>query len=295
MALSEPRIVFGIHSATPYSRSTGLPYGILKVLGGSSISMAGEMIKLNGGSSRYPWAIENGLITAEITLKPREYPDFLWTLFLGKAPTANSAETGGSVTTLTQKSGSTLVNASTGIASVGIESGEEADLKFGNYVVKAVSSTTVDVYLASDVDISRGDDLTYQDDNLKITASPLTIPGTSATVSIPNTGLEFTGGSGTVSFTADETATFTTRPINDKSMDVVIGSTEDLPIEFGMIMITQQRSNGEMFEIDAHRCKGIGMPLNFEENAFSEAEIPVEAFYDQTVDKVLTFRHVTPT
>ena len=69
MALSNPRIVFGVHSVSPYSRTTGEFYGILKVLGGSSLSLSGELLKLNGGSRKYPWAVEDGLITAEMTLK----------------------------------------------------------------------------------------------------------------------------------------------------------------------------------------------------------------------------------
>ena len=291
MALSEPRVIYGIHSASPYSRTTGLPYGILRVVGGSSMSLTGELIKLNGGSAKYAWAVEDGLISAEITLKPKEYPNFLFELFLGKAPTANAAETGASVTTLTDKNGTLVV--STGLASVGVKSGSETDVKFGNFVVVAASATTVDVYLQSDVDIARGTDGTYQNDALKITASPLTI-STATAVEVPNFGVELTGGSGTIAMTTADTATFKSRPINTKSMDVVIGSTSDLPLEFGLIMIAQQRGNGEMFEIDAYKCKGVGLPIGLEENAYSEAEIKAEAFYDSTQDGVFAIRHVTP-
>jgi len=291
MALSEPRVIYGIHSASPYSRTTGLPYGILRVVGGSSMALSGELIKLNGGSAKYAWAVEDGLISAEITLKPKEYPNFLFELFLGKAPTANAAETGASVTTLTDKNGTLVV--STGLASVGVKSGSETDVKFGNFVVVAASATTVDVYLQSDVDIARGTDGTYQNDALKITASPLTIT-TSTAVEVPNFGVELTGGSGTIAMTTADTATFKSRPINTKSMDVVIGSTSDLPLEFGLIMIAQQRGNGEMFEIDAYKCKGVGLPIGLEENAYSEAEIKAEAFYDSTQDGVFAIRHVTP-
>ena len=291
MALSEPRVIYGIHSASPYSRTTGLPYGILRVVGGSSMALSGELIKLNGGSAKYAWAVEDGLISAEITLKPKEYPNFLFELFLGKAPTANAAETGASVTTLTDKNGTLVV--STGLASVGVKSGSETDVKFGNFVVVAASATTVDVYLQSDVDIARGTDGTYQNDALKITASPLTIT-TATAVEVPNFGVELTGGSGTIAMTTADTATFKSRPINTKSMDVVIGSTSDLPLEFGLIMIAQQRGNGEMFEIDAYKCKGVGLPIGLEENAYSEAEIKAEAFYDSTQDGVFAIRHVTP-
>jgi len=298
MALSEPRILYGIHSFTPYSRTTQKPFGILKVLAGSSMALTGELVKLNGGSAKYAWAVEDGLIAAEVTLKPKEYPDFLFELFLGKAPTANAAETAGSTTTLTDKKG-TVVDGTTGIASVDLKSGSSADLKFASYIIEVISTTTVDVFLQSDIDITRGTDAVYQNDLLKITASALTVPGTSATVEIPGTGIDITGGSGTVDLTTaglvGDTAIFSTRPNNSKSMDVTIGSTSDLPPEFGALMIGQQRGNGEMMEIDAFKCKGVGLPLNMEENAFSEAEIKVEAFYDSVKDGVFAVRHVTPT
>ena len=87
MSLSEPRAIFGVHSVSPYDRDTGEFKGILKVLGSSTVTLAGELIKLNGGSNKYAWAVEQGLISAETTLKTREYPNFLYELFLGKIPT----------------------------------------------------------------------------------------------------------------------------------------------------------------------------------------------------------------
>lgn len=293
MSLSAPRVIFGVHSVTPYKRADGLPYGILKVLGGSSLSLAGELIGLNGGSSKYEWAVEDGRITAEMSLKVKEYPDFLFELFLGKAPTANSAEASGNASTLTNKKGTSTV-AATGIATVSVKSGSEADLKFGKYVVKVASATTVDVYFSSDADINRGTDGEFQNDALKITASALTIATTTA-VTIPNFGLELTGGAGTIAMTTGDTATFEVRPINDKSMTVTIGATTDEFPEFGAIVMAQKRGNQEMFEIDCLRCKGIGMPLGFEEVAYSEAEIKIKAFYDSAQNAVFKLRHVTPT
>lgn len=293
MALTAPRVIFGVHSFTPYSRSTGLFMGIIKCLSGSSLSLAGELVKLNGGSSKYPWAVEEGKISAEMSLKVKEYPDFLFELFLGTAPTATTAETTGNVSTLTNKYGSTCMSATTGIASVLALSGSETDMKFGKYVVKVVSATTVDVYFSSDADISRGTNGTMQSDTLKITATALTITAATPTT-VPNFGIKLTGGSGTIGMTTGNTATFEVRPINDKGTSVTIGSTaSDFP-EFGAIIMGQKRSNGEMTEIDCFRCKGVGLPLAFNEGAYSEAEIKVEAFYDSTLDGVFKMRNVSP-
>ncbi len=294
MALTAPRVIFGVHSVTPYSRVDGTFYGILKVLGGSMISLTGELSKLRGGSNKYPWAVEDGAVSAEMSLKVKEYPDFLFELFLGVAPTAGTTEASGNVSTLTNKKGSTVMHATTGIASViVIPSTGAANLKFGKYVVKAVSATTVDVYHSSDADISRGTDGSYTTDTLKVAAAQ-TITTGAATTDIAAYGLRFTGGSGTIAMTTGDTATFEVRPINDKSMSVTIGGQADEYPEFGAIVMAQKRGNGEMLEVDCFRCKGIGLPISLQESAFSEAEIKMEAFYDSTLDGVFKIRHVTP-
>lgn len=293
MALSERRAIFGVHSATPYSRTTKTPYGILKVLGSSSLSLTGELIKLNGGSSRYPWAIEPGLITAEMSLKVREYPSFLWELFQGKAPTDGSAETSGNVSTLTNFYGTSIV-ASTGIASVlVIPTTGPANLKFGKYLVKAVSTTTVDVYAFSDVDFARGGtDAAYTSDLLKVAAAVTIVQSTATDVT--SIGVKLTGDSGTIGMTVGDTATFEVRPINTAYMTVSVGASGDVNPEFGCLVMAQKRANGQMFEIDLLRCTGTGLPMGLEENKFSESEIKVEAFYDSTADAVYKIRHVTP-
>jgi len=294
MALSQPRAIFGVHSVSPYNRTTGEFYGILKVLGGSSLALSGELIELMGGSSKYSWAVEDGRIDAELSLKVREYPDFVFELFLGKSPTANTAEASGSAGAIANKKGASCVHATTGITSV-LTTGTAADLKFGKYVVKVASATTLDVFFSSDADMARGTNGEYQSDLLKINATALTITS-GGTTAIPSFGLSFNGGSGAIGMTTADTATFEVRPISSKSMTVSIGSSFDSTFpEFGAIIMSQKRGNQEMFEIDALRVKAVGLPLGFEENSFSEAEIKAKCFYDSTQDAVFKIRTVSPT
>ena len=294
MALSNPRIVYGVHSFTPYDRKSGLPKGTVLTIGDSTFSLEGELVQLNGGSAKFPFAVEESTITAELTVAPKSYPDFLFELFLGKAPTANAAEALGSVTSLTNKNGTSLQDATTGVASVGVTTGSEDDLKFTRYVVKAVTATTVDVFALSNIDFARGTDKEFEDDLLKITASPLTI-ATSATVVVPGFGVELIGGSGAIAMTADDTAMFSVRPKNDESMEVTIGGSSDVFPEFGAIVMAQQRGNGEMLELDIFRLKAAGLPFNLAEKAFSEPEITATAFFDSAQGGVFTTRHVSPT
>jgi hypothetical protein len=74
MGLSNPRIVFGIHSVTPYSRSTGLPYGILKVLNSANLSLEADNEKLYAGSNPFPWASEPKVVNTEFAMKVKASP-----------------------------------------------------------------------------------------------------------------------------------------------------------------------------------------------------------------------------
>lgn len=299
MSLSEPRSVYGVHSVSPYSRVDGTFFGMLRVLENSSIGLTAEIIELLGGSNKFSWSAEVGQMTAEMSLAFSEYPDFVFELFAGNAPTANAAEASGSVTTLVDKLG-TVIDATTGIASIGIKSGSEADLKFGKYLIKTISETTVDVYFSSNLDIGRGTNGEMQNDNLKITVTALTVPGSSAVVEIPNFGIEITGGSGTIALVAlgaaGDTATFEVRPPNNGSMEVTIGeiATQNFP-EFGAIIMADKQSTGQMFEIDALKCKAGGLPLGFARNSYSPAEVTVKLLYDSVIDGVFKVRHVEPT
>ena len=292
MSLSDPRIIFGVHSVSPYSRTTGEFYGIMRVLGGYSISLSGELVKLNGGSNKYPWAIEDGLITAAMSLKVSEYPDFLFELFLGKAPTSVGVDSAGTVSAVTNKNGTSIV-AATGLASVSvIPTTGAANLKFGKYVLKYASATTLNVYVSSNIDFARGTDEDYDSDVLLTQVSGTITTG--GNTDLATLGLRLVGGAGTIAFTAGDTATFEVLPPSTKSMSVDVGSNSDVFPEFGAIVMAKKRGNLEMFEIDAVRCKGVGLPLGLEQNAFSSAEIKVECFYDSTLDKVLSIRHVSP-
>jgi len=293
MALSTPRQLFGLCTVSPYKRTDGTFYGMLQVLEGSSLSLSAEMIDSQGGSNKFSWASEVGSIAAEMTLNFSEFPNFVFELFAGNAPTENSAEATGSATAIANKNGTSVV-AATGILTTSLKSSSDADLKFGHYTVVAADATTVDVYFSSTVDINRGANGTMQNDALKITASPLTI-AMGAAVDVPNFGLELTGGAGTIALVAGDSATFTVRPNNTASMDVTVGQMADQSFpEFGAIIMANKRSSGELFEIDALRCIGAGLPIGLARNAWSVAEVNVKLLYDQALDGVYKIRHVTP-
>lgn len=291
MALSNPRSIFGVYSVTPYNRTTGEGYGTAKVIGEASLNMTGELVKLTGGASPFPWDVAEGNVSSEFSMKIKELPNWLFDLFAGKTPTTAGVDAAGTVSALTNKFGTSVVSATTGIASVSVKSGSKADLKFTKYVVKATDTTHVDVYAMSDIDFNRGTDKQFVNDSLKITSSPLAITA-STPVEIPGFGLELTGGSGTIGMTAGDTATFQVLPPSTASMSVKVGGSGDSVPEFGCI-IHAQAKNGKMVEIDVFRAKGIGLPLSFAEKAFAEFEIKVEAFYDADRNGVYEMREIS--
>lgn len=291
MALSQPKTIFGVHSVTPYNITTREYLGTTQVIGSAELSSEGELIPLNGGSSKYPWKVERGLITAELSLTLREYPNWIFEAMIGKAITENSAESGGSVTTLTNANGTSVVDASTGIATVGVKSGSEADVKFSHYVVKAASASTVDVYAATNLDFANGTDKVFENDLLKITASALTITASTA-VEVPGFGVELTGGSGTIGMTTGDTAIFSARPINTESQEVVVGSSTEVFNDFGLIITGQRPGDKFMTAIDCYRVAAAGLPINFTENAFSEYSITAQLYRDTTRDGLYKMERV---
>jgi hypothetical protein len=289
MSLTDPRIIYGIHSICPYSRQDGLPYGILKVLGGGSLNLTAESEDLFGGSNKFAWASEAKTISSEFSVTVKSMPDFLFELFLGAEVSKTAASATGTCGALTAKKGALI--AGTGLASVGLTSGQAANLKAGLYLVKAVSATTVDVYALSDIDFSRGTDLEFIDDTLKVTASALTITTGGVTV-IPNLGVELTGGAGTIGMTIGDTAVFALAAPHGGISEITIGKSSTSFPEHGQVVLSQKRATGDLFEIEIYKAVGQGFPIALEETVFAVPELTAKVLYDSTKDKLATIRAI---
>jgi len=281
------RINYGIHSICPSRLSDGLPYGILKVVGGGTMTLTSEFEELFGGSNKFAWAVEAKTISTEWTANVKSMPDFLFELFLGATVVASAASLTGTVNGLADVKGDLV--AATGIAAVAMVTA--ADLKDGLYVIKAVSATTVDVFALSDLEFKKagGTELAYVDDTLKITVTPLTIV-TGADVTIPGTGVEITGGAGTIAMTVGDTAAFNVRSAHGGLSEITIGKASTLFPEHKQLCVGQKRANGDTFELELHKVLGSGFPMPFEENTFAIPELAMKLVYDEVSDKVATIR-----
>lgn len=286
MALSTNRIVYGIHSMAPYRRTDGLPYGILKVIGGGALSLSAEFEDLFGGSNKFAWASEAKTIASEFTATVKSMPDFLFEIYLGTdAATTTAAAALGTIRQAIANFKGTSVVAATGIASATVKTGSEADLKDAIYIVEAASATTVDVYALTDIAFDKGTDLEYVDDTLKITSSALTIVASTA-VEIPSTGVELTGGAGVIGMTAGDTAVFAVSAAHGGISQITIGkSTTNFP-EHGIVALSQKRADQSLFEIEILKAVGGGFPLSLEETVFAIPELTIKLLYDEAANAI---------
>lgn len=233
-----PLTSFGIHQAYFEQISDPTYSGIAKILGSAESDLAPELIPLNGGSAQLPWGAAPGTAAGTITLSIREYtPEILRFL----APWSSSTDTldadgeaSGSITTAANAKGTSVVNATTGIASVAIATASA--LKPGNYKIVATGTATVDIYLDNDL----GGDVTYQDNSGKINSSALTIASGTGTSYL---GLTITGGSGTIGFTTGDIATFTVNPASSYLYTRSGGLVGATPLEFKMTLFGEKINN----------------------------------------------------
>lgn len=291
MPLNQPRVLFGVHSVTAYRRADGTPYGTARVVQGSTFALEGDTIELFGGSQRFAWAIEDGDISAELSFSVSEYPNWLFELFGGKAPTQGMAEASGNVSTLVDKKGLTLTDAVTGIASVAVIPTTGApNLKFGKYAVKATAADAVKVYALSNVDFGRGQEADFINDDLEIAS--FTGITSAQVLAITAFGLQLTAGSGTLAMTVGDTATFEVRPVNTFNREVKVGGIADSFPEFGALIYAQKSGTGAIFEIEAYRMKSIGLTLGAERKAFSQNDYTAKASYDSVENAVCRVREV---
>lgn len=283
------RQLFGVHSICSVSRTTRIPTGIVRVLGDISLAFEASSVQNRGGSSWYPWATEITEINPSISFQVKEYPDWVMENYgaVKVTTTAASASTG-TVSALVNKEGTSVFDASTGVATATLKTGEAANMKTGAFRVIAASATTVNVYAVSDFQFTRGTDL-YADDNMmKITTSPLTITASTA-VEIPGTGIELTGGSGTIGMTVGDVAEYHVYSPHNGLSKVEMGVNGYIFPEHELYIFGKQRADGRAVYV--HCPKAVctsGMTWNFSQGDFSNTDITADLLNDSATGNVAT-------
>lgn len=290
MSLSQPRVAFGVHSFTAYKRADGKPYGPqMRVLQGSTFNLEGSDIELFGGSNNFSWAVEQGDINASFEFSVSEYPNWLFEVFGGKAPTVGTAEASGNVTNAANKKGTSVV-AATGLLAA-ITTTTAANLKFGKYVIEATASNAFKVYAMSDVDFGRGAALSFTSDTMEIAAFT-GVAGSGSTHAIAGLGITLVTGASAAAFVAGDTATFEIRPINTFNRSVKIGGISDVFPEFSAVLYLQKRASGAVIQCDVYKLKASGLSIGAERKAFSQNDYTALASYDSEQNAVFEFKEV---
>jgi len=268
--------LFGVKSLIIYDRDTYVPKGIFEVINGVEFAREVEQLPLTGGHRNSPWAIEAGEPTNTLTATLREYPNFAFEMFDNATVTETTGEdTTGFVDTIANKVGTSIANATTGIASVAAISGSEGILPHGRIVVVGTSDPTkVNVYLQGDV--SSGAMPVVNE--LPLLAADLVIPGTDGTVDLTDYGIRFTGGSGSIALVEDDVAYFDVRPENSKTTKVSVAD-DSTPSNFGVILVYPKTSDKKHTIIRFPDVYAIGMSFNAATREFSEFEQVMTPIY----------------
>lgn len=307
MSLTQIVDAFGVDSIAFYNRLSGIYYGRLRVLQGSSLVLSSKLVELKGGSSKFSWDAQEGSMDAKLQLKGREYPNFLMQLFGGGTPIdiASDATDPSAGTTYCSKPVNVYQTSlrglywdegsGTGIQTLAVttDTSKQPNVKFGRFVAKSISADQIRVYFSTDIDFARGTDGSYLSDALEITGSPFTLISAEY-ISIPEFGLRISGDAAGLAMTAGETCTWVTKPITSASTETTLGTQVATFPEWGAIMMAKRKSTGELIEAEIFRGKGQGVPLKFEEDKFSDWDINCAVLQDPNQDGLVRIRRVTP-
>lgn len=261
------KYLFGVKYLIPYDLTTLKPKGIFEVLGAVEVGREIEAMLLTGGHADGPYAVEAGEPNNSITATIKEYPNFAFEIFENATITEIASETLGYVGTLVNTVGTTLLNATTGIASATIKAGEGAKIPSGFLVLEAISATEVKVYLAGDVASGRVPIVS----ELPVLASSVTITGTGGTVDLTNYGITLTGGSGTVAFTIGDMAYVDVRPANTETTKIAVGANGNVNY-VGVLLVYPRNAEKEQTIVRFPKVAVVGMSFNANTREFSEFE-----------------------
>ena len=286
-----PKYFFGLKAAIFYNLLTFVPVGIFKVLSSFEFAREIEKLPLTGGHHNGAHAVEAGEPVNTLTGTLKEFPNFAFTELDNASLTSIAGEdTSGFVDTIANKVGSSVFDATTGIASVAAIPGSENKLPLGTIIFKATSvADEVDVYLLGDTATGAIPII----GELPLLAAGVVIPDTGGTIDIPDIGITITGGSGTIAFTEDDTAFFKTRPSNSITTEIVMGNDSCLK-NLGCILVYPKNSEGQQTIVDFHKVSVGGTPFSAATRDYAEFEMSAMVLIDEN-DKLYTKTSIVAT
>jgi len=279
--MSDIKYFYGVKGLVFYDRATAAPVGIFRVLSTVEFTSEIEKLPLAGGHRNGKWAYEAGEPEYSLTATLMEFPDFAFTQLDNAVKTVTLGEDlTGFVDTITNKSGTSIFDATTGIASVAVIPGSEAKLPLGKIVVKGTAvAGEVDIYLLGDV--ATGSIPVVSE--LPLLAAGVVISGTGGTTQIADYGIEFTGGSGAIALVDGDTAIFETRPANSITTKIVMPDASCIK-NLGCLLIYPKNSQGEQTIVDFPKVAVAGTSFSANTREYAEFEMAANPVVDEDSD-----------
>lgn len=276
--MGTPKYFFGAKALVFYDRSSFVPVGIFRVLSTAEFTSEVEKLPLVGGHRNGPWAIEAGEPTYGLTATLMEFPDFAFTELDNATKTVTTGEDlTGFVGVIANKSGTSVSDATTGIASVAAIAGSEAKLPLGRVVIAGTAvAGEVDIYLAGDV--ATGSIPVVNE--LPLLAAGVVVPGTGGTVQIADYGIEITGGSGAIAFTDGDSAFLETRPANSITTKIIMPDNSCIKT-LGCVLVWPKNAQGEQSIVDFPKVAVAGTSFSANTREYAEFELTASPMIDE--------------
>lgn len=237
-------------------------------------SLESENIKLETGSYRFPVHSVRGRTSGTLALNLRSFDSNLFKLLAPQTATSHSYAENIATGAIEVISG---LDATAGVASIAVDTGADADLRYGTYWAKFVTATTFDLYLSNNLTLD------FTDESGKV-ASGVVLPSAGTVVF---QGIEFTGGTA-VAATVGDIVAFNVIPPHAKYMKQHFGGAgEDTPeIE---VRVFGEKIDNEIQCTTFYRCKSNGnvVPKNTAME-YATMEVTLDIMQDTVSGKALT-------
>lgn len=92
--------------------------------------------------------------------------------------------------------------------------------------------------------------------------------------------------------TVGDTATFEVRPVNTFNREVKVGGLSDVFPEFSCLIYAQKSGSGAVVEIEAYKCKAIGLGLGAERKQFGASDYTAKLAYDSVQNALFRYREI---
>jgi hypothetical protein len=259
--------IFGARAIALRDRLSG-DISAFEVLDGSvNADFSAEFADLFGGAAKTPRAREITAITGSVEATLKQVNGDWMRATIGAQVSTTAASASGSIVDLENIVGTSVIDGTTGIATVDILVGD--DLKPGTYYITAESATEISV--ARDIS---GDGVQFLDDSYQVTGTDITIVVAAGSAftdidDVATFGIEFTGGSGAIALTMGDRAKFTVIPPHAGIEESIIPNQINIP-EFELIVYSEQKSDGGYSMLTLPRVQASGLPLVFNVGEFSD-------------------------